>query len=175
MCFDPVSLAVIGGIASAGGQLYSASAQSASYKSQAAYADRQAEMTAQKGNYDANQQARQNDRQLANIRGQYLSSGIALTGSATDVLQDSATQASLDEQSIRYGAQVESDNYRFQGALARSNAKSAMTGGYLGALATGVNSLSNANPTAGSPQRTVISNPFTQYNRAKRGAIQGMF
>ena len=132
-------------------------------------------MAAEKGNYDAAIQARSNDRQLASMRGQYLSGGVALSGSALDVLQESATQASLDEQAIRYGAQVESDNYRFQAGLARSNAKSATTGGYLGALATGVNSLSSANPTAGSTQRTVISNPFTQYNRAKRGAIQGMF
>lgn len=113
-------------------------------------------MAAEKGNYDANLQSRSSDRQLASMRGQYLSSGIALSGSAIDVLQDSATEASLDEQAIRYGAQVQSDNYRFQSGLARSNAKSAMTGGYLGALATGVNAFSSTNQG----QRTVISNPF---------------
>lgn len=158
MCFDPLSLAIIGGVASAGSQIYGAQAQSASYKTQAAYADRQAEMAAQKGNYDANQQARQSDRQLANMRGQYLSSGIALTGSATDVLEDSATQASLDEQAIRYGSQVQSDNYRFQAGLARSNAKSAQMGGYMGALATGVNTLSGINTL--NQQRTMITNPY---------------
>ncbi len=156
MCFDPITL--IGAGLSMAGSVASAQAQSASYKAQAAYADRQAEMTAQKGNYDANQQARQNDRQLASMRGQYLSSGIALSGSALDTLEDSATQASLDEQAIRYGAQVQSDNYRFQAGLARSNARSAMTGGYLGALATGVNTLSNVNTAIA--QRTVITNPY---------------
>ena len=175
MCFDPLSMTLIGAGVSAAGSIASASAQSASYKAQAAYADRQAQMAAEKGNYDANLQSRSSDRQLASMRGQYLSSGIALSGSAIDVLQDSATEASLDEQAIRYGSQVDSDNYRFQAGLARSNAKSAMTGGYLGALASGVNSLSSANPRAGSAQRTVISNPFTQYNRAKRGAIKGLF
>ncbi len=158
MCIDPVSLAVIGGVASGVGQLYSASAQSASYKAQAAYADRQAEMASQKGAFDATQQARQNDRQLASMRGQYLSSGIALSGSALDTLEDSATQASLDEQAIRYGAQVQSDNYRFQSGLARSNASSAMTGGFLGALSTGVNTLSGMNTA--SAQRTMITNPY---------------
>lgn len=142
----------------AAGQIYSASAQSASYRAQAAYADRQSEMTQQKGAYDASQQARQHDRQLANMRGQYLSSGIALSGSALDVMEDSATQASLDEQAIRYGAQVQSDNYRFQAGLARSNASSAMTGGYLGALATGVNTLSSSH--ASNQQRTMITNPY---------------
>ena len=158
MCIDPVSMALIGGLATGAGQIYTAAAQSASYETQAEFNDRQAETTAQKGNYDANQQSRQNDRQLANIRGQYLSSGIALSGSATDVLQDSATQASLDEQAIRYGAQVTSDNYRFQAGLARSNAKSAQMGGYLGALSTGVNTLSGINTQ--NQQRTMISNPY---------------
>ena len=173
MCIDPVSLALIGGGISAIGQISSASAQSASYKTQAEYADRQAQMAAQKGAYDASQQARQNDRQLASMRGQYLSSGIALSGSALETLQDSATQASLDEQAIRYGAQVQSDNYRFQAGLARSNASSAMTGGFLGALATGVNTLSSVNTM--NTQRTMIINPYTQYDLAKRGTISGMF
>lgn len=151
-------MAVIGGVTSAAGQLYSASAQSASYKAQAEYADRQAEMSLQKGNYDANQQARQNTRQLAGMRADYLNSGIALSGSASDVLQDSATQASLDEQAIRYGSQVQSDNYRFQAGLARSNASSAMTGGYMGALATGVNTFTSVNTA--NANRTMITNPY---------------
>ncbi len=158
MCFDPVSLAIIGGVTSAAGQLYGASAQSASYKSQAAYADRQAEMTQQKGAYDANQQARQNDRQLASMRADYLNSGIALSGSAVDVLQDSATQASLDEQAIRYGSQVQSDNYRFQAGLARSNARSAQIGGYMGALATGINTFTGVQTA--NANRTTITNPY---------------
>ena len=173
MCFDPLSMTLIGAGVSMAGQVAGASAQSASYKSQAAYADRQAQMTAEKGNYDANLQSRSSDRQLASMRGQYLSSGIALFGSAIAVLQDSATEASLDEQAIRYGAQVQSDNYRFQSGLARSNAKSAMTGGYLGALATGVNAFTGVSQT--NQQRTMISNPYTQYQRARSGSIQGLF
>lgn len=164
---------LIGAGMSVAGQIAGAQAQSASYKSQAAYADRQAEMTQQKGAYDANQQARQNDRQLASMRGQYLSSGVALSGSSLDVLQDSATEASLDEQAIRYGSQVQTDNYRFQAGLARSNARSAQMGGYMGALATGVNSFTGISQH--NQQRTMISNPYTQYQRARSGSIQGLF
>lgn len=171
MCFDPITL--LGAGISAAGSIASASAQSASYKAQAAYADRQAQMAAEKGNYDAAIQARSNDRQLASMRGQYLSGGVALSGSALDVLQESATEASLDEQAIRYGAQVQSDNYRFQSGLARSNAKIAMTGGYMGALATSVNAFTGISQT--NQQRTMISNPYTQYQRARSGSIQGLF
>lgn len=124
-------------------------------------------MAAEKGNYDATLQSRANDRQLAAIRGQYLAGGVGLSGSAAELLQESATEASLDEQAIRYGAKVQSDNYRFQSSLASSNAKSAMTGGYLGALSTGVNAFTSANQG----QRTVIANPFTKYNNTPLGRI----
>ena len=173
MCFDPLSMTLIGAGVSMAGQVASASAQSASYKTQAAYAERQAQMAAEKGNYDATLQGRANDRQLASMRGQYLAGGVGLSGSAADLLQDSATEASLDEQAIRYGAQVQSDNYRFQAGLSRSNAKSAMTGGYMGALATGVNAFTGISQQ--NQQRTMISNPYTQYQRARSGAIQGLF
>jgi hypothetical protein len=142
---------LIGAAISAAGTIASASAQSASYKAQAQYAQRQALMEQQKGAYEA---ARQNDRttrQLANMRGQYLSSGIGLSGSAADVISDSATQASLDEQATRYNAQVASDNDVFQSRLARQNASSAMTGGYFGALAQGIGGV------------TKMLNPYQQY------------
>jgi hypothetical protein len=115
-------------------------------------------MERQKGAYEA---ARQNDRstrQIANMRGQYLSSGIGLSGSAADVISDSATQASLDEQAVKYSAQVQSDNYTFESKLARQNASNAMTGGFIGAAGSLVNGLAqqmniNAN-------RTMVTNPY---------------
>ncbi len=162
-------LPMLGAAVSAVGTIASAQAQASSYKMQAAYADRQAQMSQQKGAYDAAQLARQNTRQLAGMRADYLNSGIALEGSALDVLADSATQASLDEQAIKYGAQVQSDNYRFQASLARSNARSATTGGYLGALATGINAFSSMSQM--NQQRTMISNPYQRYNQGPLGSI----
>jgi hypothetical protein len=158
-------LPLIGAAVSAVGTIASAQAQSASYKAQAKYADRQAQMAGQKGAYDAAQLGRQNDRRLGEMRSQYLNSGIALDGSAVDVLTDSATQASLDEQAIKYSAQVQSDNYRFQSSLARQNASSAMTGGYLSALATGINGFTQI--SSQNQQRTMISNPYAQYPAGK--------
>lgn len=154
-------LPLIGAAVSMVGTLASASAQAASYRAQARYADRQAIMSQQKGAYDASQLARQHDRRLGEMRSQYLSSGIALEGSATDVLTDSATQASLDEQAVKYSAQVQSDNYRFQSSLARQNARNAMTGGYLGALATGINAFTQT--ASMGAQRTMISNPYQRF------------
>lgn len=166
MCLPLIGAAI--GIA---GTIASANAQSQSYKTQAAYADRQAVMTDQKGAYEGARVSDQNDRKLADIRGQYLSSGIALDGSVSDVLLDSATQASLDEQAIKYGTQVQKDNLKFEAGMARMNAKNAMAGGILGALATGVNAFTSISQQ--SQQRTMISNPYVNagYRNMPLGSI----
>lgn len=151
-------LPLIGAAISAVGTIASAAAQSASYKAQAQYAERQSQMALQQGAYESGRMRDRTTRQIANMRAQYLSSGIALEGSPADVIADSATQASLDEQAVKYSAQVRSDNYAFEGRLARANAKSAMMGGFLGAAGAIVGGLSqqvqiNAN-------RTMITNPY---------------
>lgn len=152
-------LMVLGGIVSAVGAIASAQAQSASYNAQAKYAERQAMLEQQKGAYDAARTADANDRQLAQSRGAYLSSGIALEGSAVDVLQESATEASLDEQAIRFGSQIRSDNYTFEAGMARANAKAARTGGIISAIGIGVNTASQIAQSASG--RTMIRNPYS--------------
>ena len=162
--------AVAGTAISAAGAYASASAQSASYKAQSAFARRQETMARQKGAYESSRLREIHDRQLSTMRGQYLSSGIALEGSAVDVLQDSATEASLDEQAIRYGAEVNARNYGFQAELAQSNAKRAMTGGIIGASSRMIGGFSDALydqqslavAASPSPQRqaTRINNPY---------------
>lgn len=158
MCLDPISLIAMG--VSAASSIVGAAGQAASYNAQSQYAQRQSEMSLQRGAYESAMTGRRNDQQLARMRGQYLSSGIALEGSASDVLLDSATQASMDEQAIRYGAKVESDNYAFQANLARMNAGQAMMGGALGALSSGINTFASANERR--QQRTMILNPYAQ-------------
>src|SRR5690606_8544899 len=93
---------------------------------------RQAGMELQRGAYEAGRQEDINDRRLADMRSSYLNSGIALSGSALEVIQDSATEASLDEQAIRYGAKVRSDNLMFESQMSKMNARNSMIGGILG-------------------------------------------
>lgn len=157
-------LQILGAAIGAVGTLASASAQSQSYKAQAQFQNRQAAMEQQKGAFEGARLKDQNDRQLATMRGQYLSSGIALDGSAAEVLQDSASEASLDEQAVRYGAQVRADNLNWSAKLSRMNASNAMTGGVFGALGTMVSGLSQqANQNS---QRTMISNPYAAFGAA---------
>lgn len=151
-------LPLIGGIISAVGTLASASAQAASYRAQSQYAQRQAQMEQQKGAYEAARLNDQTTRRIDQMRSQYLSSGIALSGSALDVIGDSAAEASLDEQVVKYGAQVRSDNYAFESKLANMNARNAMAGGFIGALSPIISSFSQMSQQ--SQQRTMISNPY---------------
>lgn len=151
-------LALIGAGILAVGTFAKAQADAASYEAQSQFASRQSSIEAQKGAYEAKRTSDVNDQALARMRGSYLSSGIALSGSAVDVTTDSATQASLDEQAIKYGAKIRSDNYAFESSMAKMNAGQARLGGTIGALGSfvsGINDQINQNA-----QRTLIRNPY---------------
>lgn len=156
MCIDPVSLIAAG--VTATGSIIQGVQQSNAYKAQAEFADRQATIEQQQGAYEAGRLRTQNDQRLASMRADYAHAGVALTGSAVDVLSSSAREASLDEQAIRYGAQLRSSNARFEGAMARSNASSAMAGGVIGAISPFVNAFSQARQN--NQNKTMISNPY---------------
>lgn len=125
------------------GTLAQADAQASSYESQAKMAERQREITADKGVYEAGRLDSQNDRRLNEMQSSYLSSGIALEGAPSDVLQDSATEASLDKQAILYGSEIQQDNLQFEADLARMNAGSARTAGKIGALSAVIGGIGN--------------------------------
>jgi len=129
-------LAIIGGAVSAAGALASASAQSSAYKAQSQFEQRQSVMDLQAGAYKAAREKAVNDQKISGAQASYLSNGIALEGSPDAVLQSGATQASLDQEAIKYGAQVQSGNDQFSANLARANASSAMTAGYIGAASS---------------------------------------
>lgn len=157
MCIDPFSIAAIVGAASSvasGIQGYQSS------KAQAKFAERQAQIEQDKGNYEAARQRDQNKRAIDKMRGDYLSSGIALDGSPMAVIEDSTAEGSLDEQAIRYGATIKRDNYRFEAGMAKMNGTSALVGGALGAITPFINASTSRSSV--NQQRTMIQNPYLQ-------------
>lgn len=106
-----------------------ARAQELGFRLQAQQADRQRVMEQQAGAYESARLRDKNARLQGRNRAAFLSSGVALEGSPTDVLIDSATESSLDEQAIRFGAKVRADNYGFEGRMARMNAGNARLAG----------------------------------------------
>jgi hypothetical protein len=159
MC-DPLTLTIASTAVAAGGQLFNGMQQQQAYQQQAAFSERQATMEGQRGAYESARTREQNDRKLAAMRGSYLSSGIALEGSPSEVIADSADQASLDEQAIRYGARVRAGNLQFEARQARSNAGTAMMGAVLGAVGTTLGGVSDYRDFQS--RRTFITNPYAR-------------
>ena len=133
-------------------------AQSAAYRSQGQWADRQAVIERQQGNYEAARAGDQATRQLASMRGAYTSAGVALEGSPLTILEDSAREASLDQQAIRYGATLRSQASTFEAGQARRNASSARTGAIIGAISPFVDAFSQQRQN--NQMRSMIRNPF---------------
>jgi hypothetical protein len=176
MC-DAVSLAVIGGVVGAAGSLYGGMQQGAAYDDQAAFAARQAMLEGQAGAYEAERLRAQGTRALAGKRQQYVSSGIdPSSGSAREVIEDSAREAALDEQAVLFGAKLRADNRRFEARLARSNAQSARVGGLFDAFGNLMKAGTNAFDPPGrrtdlSDRRTVLRNSFATRSPVGLGGL----
>lgn len=103
---------------------------------------------------------RKAERKLGQIGGAYVKAGIdPSVGSPVDVLADSAGEAALDVANIRYGGKMGVDQSYLQAAIAKSNARDAMTSGFIGAgtsLLTGATKLysgmGSSIPVGGTPR-----------------------
>ena len=132
MC-GPV-LSVIGAAVSAAGSLYSGMMQAQAANAQAEQFERQAQIERDRGAFEAQRERERFRRVAGEQRAGFLQSGVLLDGTPTEVLVDSALENEIDVQTIRYGAQIRSDNYAFSARMARMNASHAMAGGAIGAL-----------------------------------------
>lgn len=143
MCaFAPLMLATTGlqamGSIMQGNQAAAAGeAQQASYR-QAAEAERQA------SGFEATRVFERNRRATSAAITQVAGSGVALTGSPTEVLADNASQTQLDIDAIRFGSKIKQNNLITQGDLAKFSGDQRQQAGYIGAatnVASGLTSL----------------------------------
>ena len=128
------ALGIIGAVVSAAGSLMSGMMQAQSYKAQAKVQERQADIERQKGDFEAQRERERFRRVSGRQRASYLSSGVSLDGSPTDVIVDSAMENEIDVAAIRYGANIREDNFRSSAQISRMNAGNAMMGGVIGSL-----------------------------------------
>ena len=91
---------------------------------------------AQEAAYEADKQAQRIRRLNATQRAAYAASGINLSGSALDVMEDSTTQGEMDRLAILYGGDVEAANARNEATLSRFQGKSAAAAGQSAAFGT---------------------------------------
>ncbi|MCY6380968.1 hypothetical protein [Hoeflea prorocentri] len=125
---------LIGGIVSGIGSLMSSRSNASAARAQARMHDRQAAMERQRGAFEgarATDKARRlQGQQVAN----FAASGVQLAGSPGSVIDDSAAEAALDVQAIRYGAEARASNQQFSAQQNRRKAKSIMSAAPIGFL-----------------------------------------
>jgi type II secretory pathway pseudopilin PulG len=139
MCIPLAALSIIGSLAgaaaSAAGSIYQGQAQAASYKAQAKSAEMQAQAERDAGSYASARQDERNQRLTGQQVTAVARSGVDLYGSPTSVIADARTEGELDKMAIRRNAQFKSNLLQYEAKVAKMNAKTSKTAGYIGAIA----------------------------------------
>lgn len=127
MC-TPIAAAGIGAAGSVVqgfGAASQAKSEEASLNAKAAGQERQAEIDKQAAEYEA---ARTEDtirRTTGAQRAGFAANGIALDGSAAEVIADTEAEGALDVAAIRWNSQIKQDNSKYDAKISRMNADSA--------------------------------------------------
>ena len=126
-------MGIVGALISGLGSMMSGMMQAQAYKQQAALHKRQAQAERQKGAYESQRNERKLKRATGSQRAAFVASGLQLdSGTAQDVMIDTAAELDLDTQAIRYGSVLRSGNEEMSARIAKSNASAAMIGGVAG-------------------------------------------
>lgn len=118
-------LPIIGGIIAGVGSVMSAMQTAASFNAQAEAQDRQARITEKIGAHEAGKQADVVRRVGGRLRANYAASGVALEGSAIDIIDETAREGAMDVEAIRTTAGMKADTLRYEAQISRMNAKGA--------------------------------------------------
>jgi hypothetical protein len=129
------ALAILGGVAQAAGSIYSGMASAAGYEASAEGKKLEAITTLDSGAYDMNLQDQRNKALTGKQVTATAASGVDLWGTPADVITDSAVQGEMDKGAIRYNAQAKYKTKMYESSIDKMNAKSAETGGFVGAIA----------------------------------------
>jgi sRNA-binding protein len=136
------ALAAIGTIVSMAGSLVSGiQAQQMGRAQQQAY-EQQARADAQAAGYESQQERKRQEAAAAQARAQVGASGVALSGSPTEVLLANARENQLEIDAIRYGSSIRQNNLRTQGQIAKMQGNQAMVGAIFKAGGSVVSGLS---------------------------------
>ena len=126
---------LIGGIITGIGSLVSARSQAAAARSQAQFHERQAAMERQRGAFEGARASDKARRLLGRQVANYAASGVQLSGSPGNIIDDSAAEAALDIGAIRYGAEARASNEQFRAQQSHASARSFIAAAPFGFLA----------------------------------------
>jgi hypothetical protein len=117
-------LGLLGGVVSGVGAAMGMNAEAAGLDAQSKFKKRQAAMETEAGAAKARQIQGEVDRTAGAQRAGFAANGIALSGSAEDVILDSAEEGALDVATVRWNSKLASDNLRYSAKIDKMNAKS---------------------------------------------------
>lgn len=123
MCWAAIGL--IGSVVAGVGAKREADQQAANYSAQAEAQRRQAGIITTTGAYQAQRKQEEVDRAVGAQRAAYGGSGVALSGSALDVIDESATEGAMDVAAIRWNSGMEATTQRANAAVSDANARAA--------------------------------------------------
>lgn len=117
-----------------------ASAEQDAQNYNAQVAENNAVVSRDKAKYEADRLRDRNRRIVAEQRGEYLASGLQLSGTVDDVIFDSSIQGELDVMSAEYSGKIQSDANLAEAGLARKRGAAAKSGVGLTILGTAIGS-----------------------------------
>jgi|GEM_PF-3584175 len=134
-------LPVIGAIVSGIGAAVGVAGQAASHRANAEMQRRQAVLENETGAYEGARQTDVVKRVLGQGRASVAANGLAISGSAADVLDESAQEGALDVAAIRWNSGLRADNARYRARVEDMNAgiaSAAMPFAFLAPVISGV-------------------------------------
>lgn len=137
-------LSLVGGVLGAAGAEQEADARSAAANYNASIANQNADLSLQQATEQERQQREYAYQALGNERASYGASGVSMSGSALDVLQESARNAELDALNIRHAGQVKAWQYRSGARLDSMSANAAQSAGQFGVMSALLSGASGA-------------------------------
>lgn len=128
MCLDPISMigigaSLAGSVVSGIGAANQAQNEAASLDAQAAGKERDAASQKEATAYEVARTRETVERTFGSQRAGFAANGIALSGSALDVMNDTATEGELDLAAIKWNSDIKVDNLKYETSYLRTNAK----------------------------------------------------
>jgi len=149
MCVDPFTMLTIASAGiSAAGSVMQGNQANAMADAQAKALEQQAQADQQASAFEQQQERRKQELIAANARAQVGASGVAFSGSPTEVLVANAGTGQLDIEAIQYGSRLRQNNLGTQASISRFQGKQAKQAGFINAassLVTGVSNLHDPN------------------------------
>lgn len=151
MSADPISLASTAAtVVKAGGQILGGGSKKDAAEYNARVAEDNARLASEKAALDARRVRRMADETKGSIRAAAGASGITMSGSAMDVMAETATLAEEDVLLVQHSGEVRADNLMKEAALSQFQGKQAKKSSYISSASTLLRGFEPISDVAGS-------------------------